>query len=243
MNYKLPFIFAVALLLGCTGVHQDVVGQRPTPDDEPVLRRTASVRIVGADHLGHIRAFCSGVVVHQHLVVTAGHCVKDESLAIHVLLGRGQATAVTEDELIDYQAVRADQDRELPVETIVRHPQLDLAVVVIAGSLNAVVTPADENTPPVAVNEILQFNGYGLKDGHLGNYREGKADMVYPDGDYIWVASGADAICMGDSGGGVFRESLLVGIIVAGSSRCSFADKVVLLSPVRQWIFNHRPGV
>jgi len=202
----------------------------------PQRARKASVRVVGVDSQQWVKSFCSGVIIGPHTILTAAHCIDGDGLQLRILFGHGIAVTVNDSRAnIRYADIAAPEDTVLTAVSQKRHPELDLAVIVVAEKLESNVTlhSTDIN---LSENHAIGFSGFGLFNQQLGQYRQGVANVVYLEGAYIWIDSGVDAICLGDSGGGIYKKGQLIGLIVSGSASCKRADRFVLLEPERAWI-------
>jgi len=193
-----------------------MIGRAASPGDVPWQ---AGLIVASAPDSNRV-VFCGGsLVVDRFHILTAAHCVKDES---------GEFSATDIDVLIGTTKFKdATQGQRIHVASIAVHPNFDintfdhdLAVLTLAVRANA-GTPIQLYTgPPVPIFALsqLQISGWGYTSNGGGvpgtlqiaevytvdtptcAAKYGTAGTIYPDMVCAGSKLGADA-CQGDSGG------------------------------------------
>ena len=189
--------------------------------------------------------FCSGVVITQQVLLTAGHCV----------------AAI--DDTVVFLRRKGETDVFQPVGAIATHPQyrpqalqtrektVDLALIRLQTPLPGFYKPARlSKRDTMAVGEAFDLVGFGLTKENQGQtggqLRTAKVTTRQPLSKLLlWAEdpkqSGTGA-CTGDSGGGIFAPS--TGELMAttvwsagnGKTHCGTLTQGVLVSSQRDWI-------
>jgi secreted trypsin-like serine protease len=193
--------------------------------------------------------FCTGVLVAPDVVLTAGHCIEDEL-----------PTAIVGAALID-----GNDGESIPVTRAIRHPQLDLGVLVLARASSvepAAVADSCAGDALVAGGEATMV-GFGLTDrcgfgdGYDGGLRDGALQIVDPEcatagtscawpGAELIASSPTVNGCFGDSGGPLYVKAddrlYVAGITSRGASEdpltpsCDGGGIYARVDAVNAWI-------
>jgi len=229
---RLAAIAAVAALLFTAPAHAIVGGQPASADIKAEAAMIVSTR----------GATCTGVVLTPSVVLTAAHCVQPAA---------------------DYAVVvfEAAGPRLIPVARIALHPSFqansfetqrptpDLALVKLSTPLPGSFQPAQLSSDMALPAKRTSFTlvGFGVtKDGDgksAGTLRTVQLPSIGTTGGImIRLSNGASAGgCTGDSGGPVFLDGVVAGIIgwstAAGGARgCGGVTGATLVGPQRPWI-------
>lgn len=193
---------------------------------------------------------CSGVIVAQDIVLTAGHCVAGgRNVRVHFRDSSGEPILLEPAEIATHGGYNADA-----VEA--RQRSIDLGLIRLQDPLPTRFSPAPlsaarlprEGTPVTAL-------GWGVsKEGEArttGTFRAADLVVVEPYGPgklLLWAADpigvgkrpGA-GVCQGDSGGPIIRSD---GAVIAistwakgrGTSQCGLLTQGMLVAPQRGFI-------
>lgn len=237
-----------ALVAGAAWPAASIVDGVQVRPSEPANAWTVLVESAG----GRI---CSGVVVHNTLVLTAAHCTLGGArLTVAFDLGGAQPPApLTVIEVIRHPSFKPDQQPRFQTG-------VDLALLRTGSDFPPHVTPIEIDPNDVALNAPLHIFGFGsAEEGdissarilrkatleHVGVYRHssGATAQFAQDPDTKAQRAGRGA-CGGDSGGPVVfgpqHKGGLVGILSwstgPASSRCGAYSAFVPLSAHAQWV-------
>ncbi|MEV0895279.1 S1 family peptidase [Actinoplanes sp. NPDC049802] len=152
---------------------------------------------------------CSGALVAERWVITAGHCFRDGD-------GRrvDRAVARRTVAVIGRADLRGHDGYEVEVVTVRQADDTDVALAELARPVTG-VTPIRLSTGAPHVGEVLRLTGFGLavRDGTIGPTDRMQTGRFTVDavGDTLIEASGAaprpdTSPCPHDSGGPYFRE-------------------------------------
>lgn len=230
---RLSLVAALALLLPGIPAHAIVGGQTAPPDLKAETAMIVSTR----------GASCTGVVLAPQVLLTAAHCVQPAA---------------------DYAAVvfEASGPRLLPVTRIALHPAFDpnsfetrrptpdLALVRLAEPLPASARAARLSSEVALPQRRTAFTlaGFGVtRDGDgksAGTLRTVNLPSIGTTGGImirLSDGSGGKGGCTGDSGGPVYLDGVVAGIIgwstAAGGARgCGGVTGATLVGPQRAWI-------
>lgn len=228
-----------------------IVNGSPTPD----FPAAALVILYTSSSRSAVSGRCSGTLIGCHTVVTAGHCVCDESADNYESC---LAAGIVPPGRIEVFLPNAGV---LPVAQVFLHPAYefgvrgDLAVLVLQEAVDGVAPVPLNDQPPALGSEALVI-GYGTTRGGLravddtGIKRFGTVVLdecptdVPSATNLCWNFSGAGSnTCGGDSGGGLYvsraANYLLAGVVSGGSSfDCQAPDQSFATSVAahRSWI-------
>lgn len=206
------------------GIEIELVGpavvMTPSPGADPDADPFEDAVLVG----GPKGYRCSGVIIDDHHVLTAGHCAP----ATHIGLGTTAAVA-----------------RRVDVATSVVHPSADVAVLELATPVAVAMHArrgASDASPPVGrlrvlgfgVRDPLRFTGFGtrrqvdlLVDGWgCQPLRAGKLGCRPGLEMHLRDVAGNDT-CFGDSGGPVFESTAEGWRLIAITSRGAHPRRVL----------------
>lgn len=220
----------LAALLHCSlsAVVQAMSGHLVTEDD-PLAKSVVGVEFRDADGWG----YCTGFLIDYLHVVTAAHCATGKPETYRIIFGltldSTKRVGITRTSVI------------YPGWTPGDHTS-DIAVLRLAGATPNGYLPAQIYTRGVQ-QDLVTALGYGLSD--WGDTSDGKlrqGGMVL--GDFSMEARGVEALgymyqstCRGDSGGPVFLDGEVVGLLVAGDGKpCGQLADLVLLPTYKGWL-------
>ncbi|MBS7589309.1 trypsin-like serine protease [Ancylobacter defluvii] len=222
-----------AVLAGVAAPASAIVGGRPA--DEATKAQTALI-------VSTRGASCTGVVISPQVLLTAAHCVQPAANYAAV------AFEASGPRLIEVSRV-ALHPRFDPASFETRRPTPDLALVRLSAPLPASFRPARLSDEPALPARRTAFTlaGYGVvKDGDgksAGTLRVVSLPSIGTTGGImIRLSDGASkGGCTGDSGGPVFLDGTVAGIIgwstAAGGARgCGGVTGATLVGPQRAWI-------
>jgi len=232
---------AAVVLAGCADDPGDantcagdaILGGSPTPGS---IGYSAAVRATLASILidlgaGEI-ALCSGVMLDDRALLTAGHCldVAPDMSAATVFLG----------DPLDPAAARAT------VRAIARHDALDVALLSVdfhGRALASAPIPLLEGALDDSwVGATVDLAGYGVgDDGDAGILSFATETIAGLDPDHVVVSgAGESGACVGDSGGPLFATTKdgrvrVLGLLDDGSATCLGQDRYTRVDRLRDW--------
>jgi secreted trypsin-like serine protease len=230
-------LILVMLALGAQPAHAIVGGA-----DAPAALSAQTVMIVSTRG-----ATCSGAVIARDLVLTAGHCVQPAA-NYAVVVSEGGTQSLIE------LARTVLHPRFDPVLFAARKPSPDLAIVKLAKPLPAQFRAAKLEREPAKPQpgERYTLAGFGVSAESDGSSAGKVRSIVLPvigntiDSTGIIMTrlsskSGKPAgACIGDSGGPVFRNDRLAGIIAwttgTGPRECGDVTGATLVAQQFGWI-------
>ncbi len=185
---------------------------------------------------------CSGIVVAQDVVLTAGHCGSSAaSLRIH--WNEGEPVLIEPRQIARHPAYVAGAAQT-------RSRSVDMMLVRLPSPLPARFVPAslDAGAMPRA-GETLDILGYGVtREGEArttGRLRAASIPVVEPYGPgtiLIWASRPGSGACQGDSGGPMTRAGsdgiVAVTAFASGGAGkgCGGLTQGVLVAPQKGWI-------
>jgi hypothetical protein len=193
--------------------------------------------------LGSRGSVCTGTVLTQTIILTAGHCVS----------GSGQYA-------VAYKETGGSPTLQ-EVRQVVRHPDfkagsrvsIDMALVRLKLPLPSrfAGVSLDNDIENDGVGSSKTIAGFGLaREGDeksAGTLRAATVNILpryYPRFFRLGLAGGGIAICKGDSGGPVFQDGML-GLVLTGviygkessdGRQCGGIAQAVRIAPQRRWI-------
>ncbi len=189
------FGLCFSLLYGCEEIYASesldpmLIGGRPAHEGEfpeIIYIRSGAAR-------------CSATVIGERVILTAGHCVKDEGEIGPVEMGVGAVDFVLGQQVYTAKCRQTPKYRQ----NLGDH---DMAICLADRPLS--VRPATIDTQPVKIGQTVILTGYGCirspgSGGNDGILRVGKAKVIQlPAGDDYWFYTKASStLCFGDSGG------------------------------------------
>lgn len=189
---------------------------------DPVARHTVS-----------LSGGCSGTLIAEDIVVSAGHCFE----------GRGSGGAVE----FGTEPGSAGDRRVVAVKV---HPGFrgggnDIAILRFTGGLPRGFTPAPMNSSPPRAGQAVIVAGYGATrngGGGAPQLRKLRRSVESARGSEMRLHGGSGSACNGDSGGPGYLESggklILAGVVSrSGSGRnCAGAEIHTRVDSHRDWI-------
>ena len=168
---------------------------------------------------------CTGALISDKCVITAGHCVEHFGQAQFKKTGEIWHPDKTNNDA-DGKATPAEGEtvsKVAAVEVLGTSESRDLAVIRLETAL-----PGDTltrgTTAPKPAQDVLVY-GNGTTENGKSAHRKGENGVIgiIPDDDdkdydhYVLIASGGNQIAEGDSGGPVMFDKMLVGIVHGAS--------------------------
>lgn len=234
-SYLSRTAIAVSLALGTLSTPAAAIEGGALASRGALSRATVGIATVTAadeDTVGLNR--CTGVLIAPSLVLTAGHCVRDNPLAVAAVLYDGARPVpppIRVAALARYDAVPAD----VPAEYAgLLELSLDTAVLRLAQPVRgrAPVRVGASGRPPAG----LRMFGAGLSREGVGVLKTTRLDPIArsPTGLILARTRGSE-ICTGDSGGPVIAEgrggAVLWGVASAVITSRPPCGRVVVIAP------------
>jgi secreted trypsin-like serine protease len=153
------------------------------------------------------RLHCSGVLVGERVVLTAGHCARtDLSIAVGATLDAIEAVATVREAIVHPTFDRGS----------LAH---DLAVLILDEPGLPVRRQAISEWEPAA-GAVVDVVGFGDDGAGVGVQRAGSATVASSGTLTLALAPGPALPCGGDSGGPVMYQGALVALVSRGDPRC-----------------------
>lgn len=188
---------------------------------------TAIVRLGIPDGSQMTPTYCTGTVIGDGVILTAGHCLTTSPIQIDVLTG--------------------DVSSTVTVDNLVLHPNRDLALVryVTPTEWNDVVPPIPTLTMPAVwtVGTPVQIAGYGDTPPFprtTANFAV--EELIDVSEDTVAVSSfGFSGACGGDSGGPLLTRTedglvRVAAVLTGGHVSCRAQDLYLRLDAVLDWL-------
>lgn len=176
--------------------------------------------------------FCSGVVIANGWVLTAGHCFHDQSpIAVSVAFGNHIRDAGI--------SVKKNVDR------VVFHPKQDVALIHLNVNTSATIPIAEYIPGTLTVGSLAELAGYGVtEEMTFGALRIAVEEIAATTQTTISTSgSQISGACRGDSGGPLLVRNdegnvVVLGILRRGSPMCVGEDEYELVPPLSGWILD-----
>ena len=221
-------------------------GGTPVPADHPLSRATVAVQAVSPQPDGTARlAECSGVLIAQDLVLTAGHCVDEAASPQHAAVFFFRGSQVVPQVAAVAAIVRHPRHVRGWARTpgVIEERQGEIAADIAILRLK-VLAPASQ--APIAFGPVkhpdvltLASAGKAGPDGKSGTLKSSVLASIYHTrtGPALAFATpGSGQVCTGDSGGPVVTAAGTIwgvaGAIVRSSKGCSKRFVVVPIYPL-----------
>jgi hypothetical protein len=185
---------------------------------------------------------CSGIVLAQDVVLTAGHCVSGApEHRLHYRGEDGSPVLLVPREKIVHPGFDAKA-----IGT--RRRSIDLALVRLPEPLPARFVPAMLTARRPAKDMLVTVGGYGVsREGEArtsGTYRSADLQAIEPHGPssiLLWAEGrGGAGACQGDSGGPLLLGQAVVAVTAwaggEGGRACGGLTQGILVGPQRDWI-------
>jgi len=169
------------------------------------------------------RATCLGVLVDPERVVTAKHCLRKAS-TFRV-------------EVANAQGVKLG-----PVRAVLRHPELDAAVLSLAHPVEGAIPLELVSDFTAAVPSSGQGVGAGMRSEAVRSKRLHLVPLAYQVvGEELSASYPAEGLCAGDSGGPLLvrtREgkAAVLGVLRGGPRHCHGPDNFVRSDRIASWL-------
>ena len=185
--------------------------------------------------------FCTGTVLSPIKVLTAAHCVGSaENMRVHYRDAKGTPI------LLDVKSVAIHPDFHAQAPKI-REKSIDLAIVTLAKPLPDRFTPADLTQPEdFRLGDSVSIAGFGVtKEGQAdssGTLLQADMALRAPKSEVLFWLEAPNGLgaCTGDSGGPVFFQGALVGVISwtegLGSAHCGKLTQAIRLKNQMNWL-------
>ena len=210
-----------------SGVMQAIFDGAPAPPGSSIEH--VSTWAIGSIQSALGTELCTGTLITADRVLTAAHCVSDESFFL--LRGTDGESVLT------------------PLGSALVHPSADLALLQVVDPQrlsDAGFRPFPLYSSPlneaVAPGSMVTLAGAGLTErGRRGELRFAQEVVVDVEPGEVTVSgNGASGACVGDSGGPLLlRTELgprLVGVLREGSTNCRGIDIYLRIDAYQEWI-------
>ena len=183
----------------------------------------AAIRYTVLDSQRSVESKCVGTAVEHHWLISAAHCVKSTTATLFAPCPQDEK----------------EQGSPIAIQNIVFHKRLDLVLIELEKLPLCVTTIAITDTP---VTENTVFHTVDSVTTPTTIY---KFDTLKQDGPTAVLRDESACLSRGDSGYPLFTDSdsLLAGILIAGTQDCPAYQQVVKLAGLTDWIKSVVTGV
>lgn len=215
-------VVVLLAVLSSSAIAAPIIGGTPSPGEQP----TVLLASYPADR--SVLATCTAVLVSPTVLLTAAHCV-DAANHPNYIFGM-----FTGDDATAYTTLAELEPHLVPVAMVAAHPSYngfdvaDLGVAVLAAPTT--ITPVAVNRAALdatVVGKTARIVGYGQIVYQQPNQRryEATTTVAALEPGRLVVGDSQRAPCLGDSGGGVFVDGVLLGIDSYGPVGCGGAAR------------------
>jgi hypothetical protein len=203
----------------------------------PEAQLSAIVQVIDqAKELDAGGPLCSGVFVAPSWVLTAGHCLQIDSMAV-VVSGPGG-----ESETLPVIGSAASDDADVALLNVGSASAADASSDGGAIAMSPIPS-ATSDGPTLVYGDPVEIAGYGLtQSGGVGSLHFVVESVVEIDSSTMTVSGfGASGACLGDSGGPLLVRAsdgsvVVAGVLSEGSSTCLGDDVYWRVDALRDWI-------
>jgi hypothetical protein len=202
---------SLVLLIAC-GSHAPASSDQEIQDG----KRTTAYPAVGVVHQKNVNSFCTGTLIAPDIVLTAGHCIEDDT-ADAFFTGDGKASTDDGTDPASLGMVRhevLDQARFPSFDYFYScpNPELDVALLRLKTPITD-IEPLDVGAPPAAGTTCTTV-GFGMHDTDAGTEflekREAKVKLLELRDVSLDITAVDGISSHGDSGGPLFCGSTIV---------------------------------
>ena len=185
--------------------------------------------------------FCTGTVLSRTKILTAAHCMgAPENMRIHYRDGQNALVLLE----VKSVAIHPDFHAQAPKT---REKSIDLAIVTLTKPLPDRFEPADLTQPPrVDLGDTLTLAGFGItregQSASSGNLLKGEVTLRPPKSEVLFWLENPHGLgaCTGDSGGPVFFQGALVGVISwtegIAPAHCGKLTQAIRIDSQMNWV-------